>query len=99
MISPHASSGVGLVSEPVPQTSTPSSRAASMSIAALPMPVVTRRRRFGSEVSRLAVNGVRSRIATTTSKSASRSRSTPSLEMWSWKTVSSTASPSSSHGP
>ena len=69
-----------------------------MSIDALPIPVVTSSRRSGSEASRLAVNGVRSRIATTTSKPASRSRTTPSSSMWSWKTVTSASGASASHG-
>ena len=46
----------------------PRSRAAAMSIEALAMPVVTSSGRFGRRASRLRVNGVRSRIATTTSK-------------------------------
>ena len=67
MISPQASSAVGLGSDAVPQTVIPSSRAASMSIDALPIPVVTSSLRSVSEARRFAVNGVRSRIATTTS--------------------------------
>jgi hypothetical protein len=99
MIRPHASSAVGLGSPRVPHTVTPCSRAASMSIDALPIPVVTSSRRLAREASRFAVNGVRSRIATIASNSHRRSRSTPSLTMWSWKTVTSAASPSDSHGP
>ena len=52
---------------PVPHTVTPRAAAASRSIAALPMPVVTSSRSRGSWPSRSASNGVRSRIATTTS--------------------------------
>ena len=65
--SPRPARPSGSPRPPVPHTVTPRSRAASMSIAALAMPVVTSSRRSGSLASRLAVNGVRSRIATTTS--------------------------------
>ena len=67
MISPHVSSTVGAVRPAVPHTRMSSAAAASMSIAALPMPVVTSSLRLGSEASRGPVNGVRSRIATITS--------------------------------
>ncbi len=66
MISPQASSAVGVGSDAVPQTVIPSSRAAAMSIDALPIPVVTSSSRSFSEARRFAVNGVRSRMATTT---------------------------------
>ena len=94
-----AAIGAALGNPPVPQTVMPSSRAASMSIEALPMPVVTSSFKSGSDASRSAVNGVRSRIATITSKSASMSRTTPSRSRWSWKYVISAAGFSDSHGP
>ncbi len=52
---------------PVPHTVTPRAAAASRSIAALPMPVVTSSRSRGSWPSLVASKAVRSRIATTTS--------------------------------
>ena len=51
----------------VPHTVIPRAAAASRSIDVLPMPVVTSSRSRGSWPSRSASNGVRSRIATTTS--------------------------------
>ena len=52
---------------PVPQTVMPSSRAASRSNDALFMPVVISSRRSGNDSRTVRGNGVRSRIATTTS--------------------------------
>ena len=52
---------------PVPHTVTPRSAAAAISMAALPMPVVTSSRSRGSWPSVAASKGVRSRIATITS--------------------------------
>ncbi len=64
----------------MPQTTTPRAVAASMSIDAFPIPVVTSSRSRGRRSSRPAPNGVRSRMATTASNGASRSASgsTPS---------------------
>ncbi len=53
----------------MPQTVTPGRVAAATSIEALDAPVVTSSRRSGSRASSSASNGVRSRIATTTSAS------------------------------
>ena len=66
-ISAHVSSAVWVGVPPVPATVMPSSRAASMSIAAFPIPDVTSSLRFGSRASRSRGNGVRSRMAMITS--------------------------------
>jgi hypothetical protein len=66
-ISPQVSSAVAEPVPPVPHTVTPRPAAAAISMAALPMPVVTSSRSRGSWPSVAASNGVRSRIATTTS--------------------------------
>ena len=63
------------VNASVPQTVTPSSCAASTSIAALAMPAVTSSRSDGRRARIVAGKGVRSRIATTASKGASRETS------------------------
>ncbi len=73
----------------VPHTTTPCAAAASRSIAAFAIPVVTSSRRRGSRASRSAPNGVRSRIATSTSNGASRSASASGAARWSVKTVTS----------
>ena len=70
-----------------------------MSIEAFARPVVTSSFSAGSRSSRARGNGVRSRMATTISNGASRSTTASSAATWSSKTVTSTASPSVSHGP
>ena len=75
----------------MPQTVIPRSRAASTSIDALRIPVVTSSFRFGSRSSTSRGNGVRSRMATTTANGVSSSVGT-----WSRKTVRSTGSRSQS---
>jgi hypothetical protein len=60
----------------VPHTVTPCFAAASRSIDALRIPVVTSSLSFGSRSNSHASNGVRSRIATTMSNSASAFAST-----------------------
>jgi hypothetical protein len=62
----------------VPQTTTPRERAASRSIDAFAIPVVTSSRSASRRSNRARVNGVRSRIATTTSKPSSRATSASS---------------------
>jgi hypothetical protein len=72
-ISPQASSAVGWPVLAVPQTVTPRSLAAARSIEALRGPVETSSLSFGSRSNSARVNGVRSRMMQTTSKSLSRS--------------------------
>jgi hypothetical protein len=67
MIIPMVSSGIALPAPPVPQTVTPAAAAAGRSIDALTGPVVIRRRSAGRASSTADGNGVRSRMATTTS--------------------------------
>ena len=81
IIIPIVSSGIALPEPPVPHTVMPWRAAASRSIEALAIPVVTSSRRAGSAASTSAVNGVRSRIATTMSLSASRRTSAVSSAM------------------
>ena len=69
---PMVSSGIALPEPPVPHTVMPWRAAAARSIEAFAIPVVTSSRRAGSAASTSARNGVRSRIATTMSLSASR---------------------------
>ena len=73
MIRPQASSAVGPPTLGVPQTVTPRSRAAVMSMEAFLMPLVTNSLRLGSRSSRLRRNGVRSRMTQMTSKGCNRS--------------------------
>jgi hypothetical protein len=70
-MSPQVSSAVDDPMPPVPHTVIPRAAAASRSMDALPMPVVTSRRSRGSRPSRSASNGVRSRMATMTSYGSS----------------------------
>ena len=63
-MSPMAMPEVGLPNEPVPQTVTPRSLAASVSIEALRMPVVMRSFKSGSASITLRGKPVRSRMAT-----------------------------------
>ncbi len=70
-MSPQVSSAVEEPTPPVPHTVIPCAAAASRSIDALDMPVVTSSRSRGSWPSRSASNGVRSRIATMTSNGSS----------------------------
>ena len=89
-IRPHVSSAVAKPSDPVPHTTTPSSRAASTSIAAFWLPVVISSSSLGSLSSSSRGNGVRSRIATTISKSCSRSATASMSSRWSenvWTSV------------
>jgi len=72
---------------PVPQTVTPRSRAAAISMAALPIPVVTSSRSCGSSDSRPAPKAVRSRIATMTSNGLSAAASASCRSMCSVNTV------------
>ena len=95
-ISPQVRPAVGPGMIRVPQTTTPCAVAASRSIAAFAIPVVTSSRKRGSRASRSAPNGVRSRIATSTSNGASRSASRSAPSTWSVKTV--TSASRSSHG-
>ena len=98
-MSAQVSSTVGAASPPVPATMIPSSRAASMSIAAFARPVVTSSFSAGSRSRRARGNGVRSRIATTISNGARRSISASSSATWSVNTVGAMSAASSSHGP
>ena len=98
-MSPHVSSTVGAARLPVPSTAIPSSRAASMSIAAFARPVVTSSFSAGSCSSTARGKGVRSRMATTTSNGASRSTRVAASATWSVKTVGAIAPARSSHGP
>ena len=82
----------------VPLTVTPCTAAAVMSIAALAIPVVTSRRRSGNRSNVAARNGVRSRIATTTSAPRSAAASPSRSAMCSCNT-STSASASESNGP
>ena len=82
-ISPKASSAVGYGSPEVPQTVTPRSAAAFMSMEALRMPAVMRSLSLGRRSSSARVNGVRSRMAMTMSKSPSRAASLSWSAMWS----------------
>ena len=83
MIIPIVSSGIALPEPVVPQTATPRCFAASRSIDALAMPVVTSSRRFGRAAITRAGNGVRSRMATTTSLPARRRiNSSSSARCW-----------------
>ncbi len=75
----------------MPHTGIPRSRAASMSMARLRMPVVTSSLRFGSLPMSEAGKGVRSRMATTTSKSRIAAATASSPLMYSLNTVSSTS--------
>ena len=86
------SSAVEAPRDPVPHTVTPRAVAASTSIAAFAIPVVTSSRSSGSRSSTRAGNGVRSRIATTASKPRSRSTSASSSATWS-RNTSTSASP------
>ena len=82
----------------VPQTVTPWRRAASMSMAKLRIPVVTRSLRSGSLRSCDAGNRVRSRMATTTSKPARAAATSASSPSGPWKTSTSAGSvPQSAH--
>jgi hypothetical protein len=85
-------------SRPVPHTVTPCARAASRSMAALPMPVVTSSRRLGSRSNTSAGNGVRSLMATTISQSWTAATSSSVLAKCSRKlaarTLDQPASPS-----
>jgi hypothetical protein len=65
---------------------TPRSTAAFTSMEALRIPEVTRRRSRGRRSSSARGKGVRSRIAITTSKSASRFASASGASRWSEKT-------------
>ncbi len=78
IIMPIVSSGIALPEPPVPHTVIPWRAAAARSIEALTIPVVTSNRKAGSAASTSAVNGVRSRIATTMSLWASRRTSADS---------------------
>ena len=81
MMMPMVSSGIALPEPPVPHTVMPRRAAAATSIDAFTMPVVTSRRRAGSDSRIVAGNGVRSRIATTTSLSRSRCTSSAGSAM------------------
>jgi hypothetical protein len=70
----------------------PHSKAAATSMATLRAPVVTSSFRFGSRSSTLRGKGVRSRIATTTSKGCRRRTSASSSPMWSANSTTSTGS-------
>ncbi len=72
-MSAQVSSVGGVFALPVPQTVTPCSFAAMRSIEALRMPLVISNRSLGRRANRDAVNGVRSRMITTHSASASAS--------------------------
>ncbi len=82
---------VGLPKLVVPQTVTPRSAAAAMSIDRLRAPVVIRSLSFGSASMVLRRNGVRSRIMQTMSKSASARCTASAGAMCSLKTVTSTS--------
>lgn len=71
-ISAQVCSAAGAAMYPVEQTTTPLRRAAATSIAALRCPVLTSSLSAGSRSRTSAGNRVRSRIATTTSKSRRR---------------------------
>ncbi len=83
IIIPIVSSGIALPGTARAAHGDPPAAAASRSIEALAIPVVTRSRSAGSAASTSAVNGVRSRIATTMSLRASRSTNAGTSAMWS----------------
>ena len=70
-MSPQVSSAVDVPIPPVPHTVIPRAAAASRSMDAFDMPVVTSSRNRGSWPSRSASNAVRSRMATMTSNGSS----------------------------
>jgi len=82
-MSPQVSSAVAEPMPPVPHTVIPRPPAASRSMDAFDMPVVTSRRSRGSWLSRSASNGVRSRMATTTSY-GSRALTSASVRPMCW---------------
>ncbi len=84
---------------PVPQTTTPLRRAAAMSIATLPIPVVISSLRSGRRSSVAAGNPVRSLIATTISAPARASTSSSGSAMWSQSATFSHSSGTRSQPP
>ncbi len=93
-IKPQVNSAVGYGSIGVPQTTMPRRVAASRSIEALAIPVVTRRRNSERRPSNASPNGVRSRIATATAYGASRAATAPSSRRWSRNASTRARSPS-----
>ncbi len=91
---PHASSVVDPTEPDVPHTVTSCFAAASRSIDALRIPVVTSSLSFGSRSNSHASNGVRSRIATMMSNSASAFTSASRSSMCSLNTRVLTCPPS-----